>query len=174
MERRWLLFVVAFVLGALLDLGTKHLAFEALTTPGASAPVTSFFAITLATNEGASFGLLRGRQELFLAVAIAAMAGLPYFVHSAPRRAVAVPIIVGLILSGVLGNLWDRALHGHVRDFLDLHTPAGTRWPTFNVADISITGGAIVLVLLHGRDAKAAPVTSPRPGLDVSAWPSPR
>lgn len=157
-ERRWLLFLTAFVVGALLDLGSKGWAFATLPEVGGSADVTSFFALTLATNTGGAFGLLRGRFDVFFAVAILAIAGLPYFVHSAPRRAVVVPLVVGLALAGVIGNSWDRAVHGHVRDFLDLHAGAH-RWPTFNVADVFINAGAVALVLV--RDRVSAPPSPP-------------
>jgi len=157
-ERRWLLFVVALVLGASLDLGSKHWAFATLPARGGSTDLTSFFSLRLATNEGGAFGLLRGRFELFMAVAIVAFAGLPYFVHSAPRRAIVLPLVVGLALAGVIGNFWDRAVLGHVRDFLDLHTPPpdARHWPTFNVADVFINAGTLLLVLSHGKPAPAS------------------
>ncbi len=187
-ERRWVLFFVALVLGAVLDLGSKHWAFEALPLPPhrGSMPLTSFFAFTLATNKGAAFGMFWGRFEFFMAVTVVAMAGLPYFVHTAPRRAVALPVVLGLILSGVIGNFWDRIIHGHVRDFLDVHTPpsgalfdffsktvGSTIWPTFNVADIFITGGALLLVLVLGRDAppKVDPKAQPAPDAAAAVKP---
>lgn len=191
LERRWILFFVALVVGAVLDLGSKHWAFETLSQgpyklQGSSMPLSSFFAFTLATNKGAAFGMFWGRFEFFMAVTIVAMAGLPYFVHTAPRRAVALPVVLGLILSGVIGNFWDRIIHGHVRDFLDVHTPpsgalydffsrtvGSTVWPTFNVADIFITGGAILLVLVLGRDAppKADPKAPAAPGAQGEVQP---
>lgn len=163
-RRRWLLFLAALLVGASLDLGSKQWAFATLPGLGGSTDLTSFFAFTLATNQGGAFGLLRGRFDVFFAVAIVALAGLPYFVHSAPRRAVVLPLVVGLALAGVIGNFWDRAVHGHVRDFLDLH--AGARhWPTFNVADVFINAGAAALVLVRGRESKPAPaVQAAAPG----------
>ena len=53
---------------------------------------------------------------------------------------------LALILGGAVGNVIDRALYGHVIDFLDFHV-AGWHWPAFNVADSGINVGAVLLVL---------------------------
>ena len=52
-----------------------------------------------------------------------------------------------LLVAGVLGNLTDRLLHGHVIDFLDFILPWYGRWPAFNVADSCITVGVGILLL---------------------------
>jgi signal peptidase II len=52
---------------------------------------------------------------------------------------------LSLILGGALGNLWDRALVGHVTDFLEFHV-GSYYWPSFNVADSAIVVGAMLLV----------------------------
>jgi len=46
-----------------------------------------------------------------------------------------------MILSGAIGNLWDRIFHHHVRDFIDVHLGFGYHWPTFNIADALICVG---------------------------------
>ena len=50
-----------------------------------------------------------------------------------------------LIVSGAVGNLWDRLVYGYVTDFLDFHA-FGWHWPSFNVADICICVGAVLLM----------------------------
>jgi len=70
-----------------------------------------------------------------------------------------------LMMSGALGNLIDRLVHGEVIDFLDFHW-AGWHWPAFNVADSAITLGAILFVLgevLRYRKAKADPENDEHP-----------
>jgi signal peptidase II len=56
---------------------------------------------------------------------------------------------LALLLAGVLGNLTDRLLYGHVIDFLliDLHVPFAHPWPAFNVADSCITLAVISFVI---------------------------
>jgi len=57
---------------------------------------------------------------------------------------------LALLLAGILGNLTDRLLHGHVIDFLlfDLHVRYADPWPAFNVADSCISI-AVVLFIIH-------------------------
>jgi len=50
-----------------------------------------------------------------------------------------------LVLGGALGNAFDRATRGQVIDYLDFHL-RGAHWPAFNVADMTITTGAVVLL----------------------------
>ncbi|MBT3798285.1 MAG: lipoprotein signal peptidase, partial [Porticoccaceae bacterium] len=62
-----------------------------------------------------------------------------------------------LILGGALGNLYDRAFLGYVVDFLDFHW-SGMHFPAFNVADIGITVGALLLIFdtfVSDQDSKS-------------------
>ena len=60
---------------------------------------------------------------------------------------------LSLILGGAIGNLIDRALYGHVIDFIDWHY-AGWHWPAFNIADSAILVGAVLVVLAGLRGDK--------------------
>ena len=67
---------------------------------------------------------------------------------------------LGLVIGGALGNVIDRVIYRAVADFLDFHV-AGYHWPSFNVADIAITLG-VVMLLFDGlktgrRDNKLPP-----------------
>jgi signal peptidase II len=61
-------------------------------------------------------------------------------------------VAVGLLAGGAIGNLVDRVRLGHVTDFIDLPP-----WPPFNLADVSITAGVILLVGLYLLDSGAEP-----------------
>jgi signal peptidase II len=89
----------------------------------------------------------------------AAIAGFYYFMRT-PRNDDRVLGACALLLAGILGNLTDRARLGYVIDFIVLHA-GNYHWPTFNVADASITLGAILLALdlVFGR--KRSAVSSP-------------
>jgi signal peptidase II len=54
--------------------------------------------------------------------------------------------VFGLVIGGILGNLWDRVTIGHVVDFIDVHLPF-YRWPAFNIADSAICIGVLFFVL---------------------------
>lgn len=110
--------------------------------------VTSFFNLVLVHNTGAAFSLLAGaggwQRGLFIGIAVVAAA---FIVHLLRRHAHEPRFCMALsaILGGALGNLLDRVRLGYVVDFLDFHA-YGYHWPAFNVADMAITGGALLIV----------------------------
>ena len=120
------------------------------TTPlGWSFEVTFFFNLVHVLNPGAAFSFLAGaggwQRWFFLAIAIAVSVWLAWMIYQPLRRMEA--ISYSLILGGALGNGFDRAVRGHVIDYLDFHI-RGWHWPAFNIADMAIMGGALALVLL--------------------------
>ena len=103
-------------------------------------------------NRGVAFGFLGGGSvAVVIAVTLVALTAVLLWFALDPRR----PwgwLAVGMLVGGALGNLADRVRRDAVVDFIDL--PA---WPSFNLADIFITLGAIVLVLTAiGRAGQAA------------------
>lgn len=160
---RWGIFVVAFLIGLALDIGSKEVAFHYLPEPRDTHVVWSWFSWTHARNLGAAFSMFEGQQGLFMAMTILAFTGLPYFVHAAEEKVLRTSLIMGLVLAGVAGNFWDRMVFGYVRDFIDVHATTGTWlydftrdkfgthiWPTFNVADMFITGGCFAVFFFLG------------------------
>ena len=90
-------------------------------------------------QEGGAFG-----RWFFVVLAVAAAIAVFYYFLRTPRNDDRVLGACSLLLAGILGNLTDRARLGYVIDFIVVH--AGSyHWPTFNVADASITMGAILL-----------------------------
>ena len=147
------------------DLLTKYWV-HAFTPYGWSQPVTGFFNLVHHWNRGAAFSFLAdagGWQRLFF---IAIAAGVSIWLIAMlrkPRRWIE-QLAFSLILGGALGNGFDRAARGYVVDFLDFHW-AGWHWPAFNVADIGIVCGAVLMVLAAVSDMAAARGTrlSPQP-----------
>lgn len=114
---------------------------------GASVPVLPLLDWTLVENRGAAFGLLSGATAVLILVALAAIVGLIALLRRQPS--IAVQLGVGGVLGGALGNLYDRLLQHSVIDFIDVRL-----WPyVFNVADIGITLGAILLVVALWRQS---------------------
>ena len=140
-------FVVAFVVVAVvvgLDQLTKAWAVRAL----ADAPVEvvgDFVTFTLSFNSGAAFSLLAGQTAVLAVLAIAITVALVWVLVRTHSTGMAVAL--GLLLGGALGNLADRVfrapgfLEGEVVDFVSVGT-----FPTFNVADSSITVGAVLVI----------------------------
>jgi signal peptidase II len=149
---RWLL-LAAFVVVA--DQLTKAMIIDSFQL-GDVRPVTSFFNLVRVHNPGAAFSFLAdssGWQRWFFLVLGLAAAGFIVWmlVRHAQQRLFA--FALALILGGALGNVIDRALHGHVVDFLQFRFALleplfrGGYFPSFNVADSAITLGAVCLVL---------------------------
>jgi len=79
-------------------------------------------------NQGAVFGLGQGQRYLFLAVSTGAIVLLTWlFLNSG--RARFYQVVLGMLLAGVLGNMWDRTMYGYVRDMF--HMLPGREWPQF-------------------------------------------
>jgi signal peptidase II len=113
-----------------------------------------FFQITHIGNTGIAFGLFSGGGMIFALIAIAVTGAIIYIAYTLPPGHMAMRITLGVILGGAIGNLIDRLRQGYVTDFLDFGP-----WPVFNVADMAVVFGAIVLALLmfqEERQLKAA------------------
>lgn len=112
-------------------------------------PILPFFDFTLLYNPGAAFSFLAAEQGwqrwLFTVIALGAIGLILHLLRRHPGQTLFCTALT-LILGGAVGNLIDRILHGHVVDFLLFHWNAW-HFPAFNVADIGITCGAILLVL---------------------------
>ena len=100
------------------------------------------FQLVRVANHGVAFGFLGGGGALVVVVTIAALAFVIGWFARDPLRP-GLWIAVGLIAGGALGNLADRVRYGAVTDFVD-----PPLWPAFNLADVAITVGAVVLVLI--------------------------
>jgi signal peptidase II len=126
-------------------------------------PVGPFLDLTRLHNEGAAFGLLAdagGWQRWFFLV-LAGVIGIAilFWMRSLPARGQNwLSIGLALILGGAIGNAYDRFVDGYVVDYLHFHW-GDAFFPAFNVADIAITTGAIMLIidaLLEARRKQAA------------------
>jgi signal peptidase II len=123
-------------------------------------PITSFFDLVHTRNTGAAFSLFAdgtGWQTWFLAVfAVGVSAVLAWRLFKPLPRIEAASYC--LIIGGALANGVDRAMNGYVTDFLSFYW-RDYYWPAFNLADVAICGGAILLLsstLLFDRQ-KAVP-----------------
>ena len=108
---------------------------------------SKFLNITLVWNEGIAFGLFSASNEYwynFLTIAISFVA-LIILIMSIRQDGVQKYFLL-IVLGGALGNLYDRIFFKAVPDFIDLHVE-NFHWFVFNIADIFITFGVIMLIL---------------------------
>jgi signal peptidase II len=152
MSGKRLTFLVIVVLGAALDLWTKHVAFKALeATPREHIVVIEgFFHLRAVRNPGMAWSLFQNVDEkVWIAVRGILVVVLVGLWWSRPKISWWGNLAFALVVAGALGNLYDNifAKGGDVRDFILLYF-WGWPFPVFNIADSMITIGA-PLLLLH-------------------------
>jgi signal peptidase II len=113
--------------------------------------VENFFSLIHLRNRGAAFGFLAGFDSrlvlvFFIVLTLIAMAAILFLFIHLPQRQYVSEIALSLIFAGALGNFIDRIRIGEVVDFLDFHWYQ-YHWPTFNIADSSITVGVVLYIL---------------------------
>ena len=113
--------------------------------------IPDYFSWTLAYNTGAAFSFLADaagwQRWFFAAIAVVVSAVLVVWLKRLNPGETWLAVALALVLGGALGNLVDRVVFGHVVDFILLHWHQQWYFPAFNVADMAITGGAILLAL---------------------------
>ena len=154
-----------------LDRATKYFVVHSIDPDRPIIVVPNFFHLVNITNTGAAFGSFKNNNTFFIAIScLAALVALVLLlshpkVHSREIRSAWRKsnfwrdVSLALLLAGVLGNLSDRLLYGHVIDFLlfDLHVPFAHPWPAFNVADSCICIAVVFFVINSFRSDKKAP-----------------
>ncbi len=138
-RRAWLGMVIVAALVVALDQGVKAIVESSLEL-GERDDLALGFDLTRVTNSGVAFGLFsEGSDAVVIAFTAAALLLIVgWFVFDTTRPGLWLG--VGLLTGGALGNLADRIFDGAVTDYLD--PPI---WPAFNVADIAITLGVVVI-----------------------------
>jgi len=165
----WVLLAIAAVT-LIADQMTKFLVVTYLAPHGAWAPIpalSNFFTIEYTTNTGAAFGLFKDWGPIFIGVAVVVIAAIIIYQNQVPQEAWLVRLALGLQLGGAMGNLTDRLRLGHVTDFIYFHF-----WPLFNVADMSIVTGVILLAFTMLREERKPSALAPRPNEPADSNPS--
>ncbi len=143
--------VTKYAVGALIPVNTVGLS------------ITPFFSLVHVWNEGAAFSLLADsdgwQQTFFIAVAVIICSVLIFFLKKNPRAHKWNNLAISLVIGGAIGNLIDRVIYEHVVDFLLFYIRTDSfsyYYPAFNVADICVCVGAMLLIItsFFNRDAE--------------------
>jgi len=161
--KRYRLLYVTAVVVFVLDQLTKawifnNLDLDSYYPPDSIEVIKGFFYIVHIGNEGAAWGMLSGYGGLLAAFALVALFAIYKLRHSLELYRSSMQWAFGLLIGGILGNLIDRLIHGHVIDFLDFHFPFNIPWimptgryPSFNIADCGIVVGTLIYLYLSLR-----------------------
>jgi signal peptidase II len=133
-----------------LDQWTKQLVLRFISPDEPRVVISNFFTLVNVTNTGAAFGSFKGNNTFFIVISIIALLVVMFLLVKRGQVDLWRDVSLALLLAGILGNLTDRLLYGHVIDFLlfNLHVRYADPWPAFNVADSCISI-AVVLFIVH-------------------------
>ena len=185
-------FLLTAALGLGLDLWSKHEAFTRLLPNGVTRVwdpargvervlvnepfyvhrlIPRWVHLQPMANQGAVFGIGQGQRGLFLTVSVAAIVFIFYLFATSERHRF-YQFILGLLLAGVIGNMYDRVLLGYVRDMIYIFPSRivlGREvfpW-IFNVADSLLCGG-VALMLVYTLFAPGRAKRSPDPQTEIT------
>ncbi len=130
-----------------IDQLTKYYFQVTLSAHGSMTIIEDFFYLTYAKNTGAGWSLFSGHTEILAIISII-MTAIFLWLFIKENKANKLHLwCYSLLIAGALGNCIDRIWLGYVRDFLDFYI-FGYDFPIFNVADIAVTFGAIILIYI--------------------------
>lgn len=142
-----------------LDQITKALVLRFVGAEDLHVVVPDFFSVVNVTNDGAAFGSFKNNNTFFIVLScVAFVFVLALLLRRTKTRDALRDVSLALLLAGIMGNLTDRFLHGHVIDFalFDLHVPFAHPWPAFNVADSCIFVAVFCFIFHSFRKPKKA------------------
>ena len=185
--RAWTILLVTIVVGLVADLWTKEVAFDRVAGQEVTVQrelvmvtdrlstlipdhepvevVPGVLNFTLVLNPGAVFGIGAGKRWVFVGFTVLAIAFAGWmFAGWTTRRDWGTHAALGLLVSGGLGNLYDRVMFACVRDFIHplpgVKLPFGIRWPNgsdevwpyvSNVADAFLIAAIVMLLIVSLR-----------------------
>jgi signal peptidase II len=146
---------IIIIAGILLDRITKIWAASSLLGNGDIVIIKGFFSLSYLENRGAAFGIFQNRVYLLAAVTIIVLLGMVYYMLRYKPESRLLKISFAFIISGALGNLYDRISYNYVVDFIMFHYKEVYYFPSFNVADMLVVSGtALMLLYLIKEEAK--------------------
>ncbi len=145
--------VFAVLLAA--DMITKHLAELYIAQGDRINVVGSFVQLIRIYNQGGVFGIFQGYQHVFMVISMIVFVFMLIFYGFEKNKTYPFCIAMGMILSGAVGNISDRLMQKPgVVDFIYVGIEGLYKWPAFNVADMAIVCGAVMLGIVFYRQER--------------------
>ena len=142
MQKKIIIYSIIFFT---LDLISKVIVNNFVSLTESITVINNFFYLTNVHNLGAAWSLFSGQRILLIVIGIAALFFIFRWINDFKNNNKNIWAF-SLLISGLLGNLFDRIIYGYVRDFLDFRF-GSYNYPVFNLADTFIFCGVIVLIL---------------------------
>lgn len=143
---------MSFVLSIIIifiDQFTKYFAISNLKGNPANIIIPGFFKFVYVENYGAAFGILKHKKVFFIVITFVVVALIALFLFKYQSELnIFMKIASGALLGGAIGNLIDRIKFGYVVDFISVRLFNSYEYPVFNVADMAIVMGTLVLLFL--------------------------
>jgi signal peptidase II len=139
-------FLIPALVVILVDQVTKQIAWHSFDVGRFYDLIPGVLRITLVKNAGAAFGMFEGGRVFFIIASIIAAGVILYIGFRLPPAEKMKRLLLGLILGGAVGNLIDRVYDGAVIDFIEMGL-GGHWWPVYNVSDIAVSVGAVLLLI---------------------------
>lgn len=137
-----MIYIIIIILGLVLDRLSKIYAVNNFIENPIEGP---FINLTYLENRGAAFGILQDKRIFFLIITIAIVCYLLYYFYKSYKtNPTILNTALAMIISGALGNFYDRFVNGFVVDFLEFSIFS---FPVFNVADIFVTLGCGLMIV---------------------------
>lgn len=146
--------IILVFLGVFLDRISKIWALKSLKTGNDIVVIDNFFSFQYLENRGAAFGIFQGKVFLLTAVTLLVVIGMIYYLIKYKPNSKVLRLSFALIISGAIGNLYDRVFYKYVVDFILLHYRDIYYFPTFNVADMLVVVGTFLLAICVLREGK--------------------
>lgn len=134
---------VMIILIVAFDQITKYFANEKLSDGTVAKLIPNVAQLRYAENTGMAFSMLSGARWVFVALTLVVCGAVLYYLFSNKCKSLWLYWSLGVVVSGGIGNLIDRALYGYVIDFIE---PTFMDFAIFNIADCAVTCGAVVLI----------------------------
>ncbi len=159
MSKKYLILLSLSGLIICLDQLTKALVQTQFALGESISVISGFFNLTYVRNFGAAFGIFAdlppiAREMFFLSmppIAILIILAILRGVHEKDWWQI---LALSSVFAGAIGNYIDRLRFRYVIDFLDFHYKEIYSWPAFNVADMAIVGGVMLLLLLMSLESR--------------------
>ena len=135
-------YIVFIIIGLILDRLSKSYAINNFIENPYKGTLVNF---TYLENRGAAFGILQDSRLFFIILTLVIVAVLVYyFVKNYKTSHEILNIALAMIISGAIGNFYDRLFQGYVVDFIEF---AFVKFPVFNIADIFVTLGSFLMII---------------------------